>query len=277
MRNNPAMGAVERLRHADVEGLRVGRFAGRINTTCILWRLGGTLIDTGPANQWAAVRRFAGERPTRRVVVTHHHEDHAGNLARLARLAGVEQTLAPAASLAPLAEGFELQPYRRVIWGRPPRARPAALAAAVELEEGGALEAVPMPGHSPDMTCLLAASRGVLFGADLYVARRQRYLRADERFGGILASLRRARGLDFDTLLCSHRGVVEDAHRRLGEKLAYFEELQGRALELAGRGWPVGRITRRLLGREGPVALASGLHYSKRNLILGCLGSGEAG
>ncbi len=270
------MGAVERLRHGDVDGLRVGRFAGRINTTCIVWRIGRTWIDTGPANQWAVVRRFVAERPPRRVLVTHHHEDHAGNLARLARLEEVEQTLAPAASLAPLAGGFELQPYRRVIWGRPPCARPERLAGAVELEEGGALEVVPMPGHSPDMTCLLAPSRGVLFGADLYVARRQRYLRADEELAGILASLRRALDLDFDTLLCSHRGVVENAHRRLGEKLAYFEELRDRVLQLAGRGWPVGRITRRLLGREGPVALASGLHYSKRNLILGCLRSGEA-
>ena len=74
----------QRLRHGDVEGLRVGRFGGKVNTTCILWRIGDTLIDTGPPSDWRPVRRFAGERSLRRVVVTHHHEDHAGNLARLA-------------------------------------------------------------------------------------------------------------------------------------------------------------------------------------------------
>lgn len=40
----------QRLRHGDVEGLRVGRFGGKVNTTCILWRIGDTLIDTGQSD-----------------------------------------------------------------------------------------------------------------------------------------------------------------------------------------------------------------------------------
>lgn len=266
----------ERLRHADVEGLRVGRFGGKINTTCILWRIGDTLIDTGPPSEWRHVLRFAAERPVRRVVVTHHHEDHAGNLARLAT-AGIGpegrqvQILAPRQSLAPLAEGFPLQLYRRVIWGRPARVRAAPLAEAIELADGEALEPVLLPGHSPDMTCFVEPRRRVLFSADLYVARRQRYLRADESLGGILGSLRRALELDFDTLLCAHRGVVADGKPRLRQKLDYFEELCGRAAELAAGGLAVGAIARRLLGPEDSVSRISLLHYSKRNLIRGCL------
>jgi glyoxylase-like metal-dependent hydrolase (beta-lactamase superfamily II) len=240
------MDAPERLRYEDVEGLRVGRFGRRVNTTCILWRIGDTLIDTGPPNQWRRVRQFAREQPVRRVVVTHHHEDHAGNLARLESGDGVE-ILAPRLSLGPLANGFPLKLYQRVIWGRPPRVRAAPLPETLELGEGGRLESVLLPGHSPDMTCLLERRRRVLFSADLYVARRQRYLRADENLGGILASLRVALELDFDTLLCSHRGVVEDGKDHLRQRLEYFEELVSR------------------------------LHYSKRNLIRGCLVVQNAG
>jgi glyoxylase-like metal-dependent hydrolase (beta-lactamase superfamily II) len=264
------MAAYERLHHGDVEGLRVGRFGGRINTTCILWRIGATLVDTGPPSEWRQVRRFVAERPLRRVIVTHHHEDHAGNLARLADLADAE-ILAPCESLAPLADGFPMQLYRRLIWGRPARLRAAPLPPRVDLAGGGALEAIHLPGHSPDMTCLLEGRRRLLFGADLYVARRQRYLRADESLSGILASLRRALELDFDTLLCAHRGVVEDGKDRLRQKLDYFEELCDRAAELAEAGLGIREVARRLLGPEDNVSRLSLLHYSKRNLIHGCL------
>ena len=269
------MGERQRLRYGEIEGLRVGRFGGKVNTTCILWRLGDTLVDTGPPNQWRPVRLFAAERPLRRVLVTHHHEDHAGNVARLAAAGGLE-VLAPAESLAALADGFPLQLYRRLIWGRPARLRAAPLPASVELSAGGALEPVLLPGHSPDMTCLLDRRRRVLFSADLYVARRQRYLRADESLAGILNSLRRALDLEFDTLLCSHRGVVEDGKERLRQKLAYFDELCGRAVELADRGLDEDEITRRLLGPEDHVSRLSRLHYSKRNLIRGCLAAARS-
>ena len=132
---------------------------------------------------------------------------------------GEAKTLAPAKSLAPLSEGFRLQLYRRLIWGRPPRVRAAPLPRVVELSAGGTLVPVLLPGHSPDMTCLVEPRRRLLFSADLYVARRQRYLRADEDLGGILDSLRRALELDFDTLLCAHRGVVADGKSRLRQKL----------------------------------------------------------
>jgi glyoxylase-like metal-dependent hydrolase (beta-lactamase superfamily II) len=277
------MAAPERLSHADVEGLRVGRFGGKINTTCILWRIGDTLIDTGPPSEWRRVLRFAAERPVRRVVVTHHHEDHAGNLARLAaEAAGPDgrtvEILAPRESLEPLAEGFPLQLYRRVIWGRPARVRAAPLPRAVELAAGGELLPVLLPGHSPDMTCFVEPRRRVLLSADLYVARHQRYLRADESLGGILDSLRRALHLDFDTLLCAHRGVVKDGKARLRQKLEYFEQLCGRAAQLAAGGLEVAGITRRLLGPEDSVSRISLMHYSKRNLIRGCLeAAGGAG
>ncbi|MFQ5349140.1 MAG: MBL fold metallo-hydrolase [Thermoanaerobaculia bacterium] len=266
------MGERERLRHLDIEGIRVGRFGGRVMTTCILWRIGDTLVDTGPPNQWRAVRRFVAEEPLRRALVTHHHEDHAGNLARLQEATGAE-IVAPDESLVPLAQGFPLQLFQRLIWGRPRRVRPAPLPARVELAAGGALEPVLLPGHSPDMTCFVEPRRRVLFGADLYVGRRQRYLRADESLTGILVSLRRALGLEFDTLLCSHRGVVEDGKGRLRARLAYLEELCGRAASLAEEGLEVAEISRRLLGPEDHVGRMSRLRFSKRNLIRGCLGA----
>ena len=269
----------ERIEYQDIVGLRVGRYGERVNTTSILWRLGTTLIDTGPPNQWRFVSAFAQEKPPEQVIATHHHEDHAGNLARISRL-GRPRVLAPRESLDPIAEGFPLQMYRRIGWGRPQRIRAEPLPELVEVSEGGPLEPVLLPGHSPDMTCLLDRNRGVLFGADLYVGGRLRYLRRDENLNGIMAALRQAVTLDFDTLLCSHRGVVRSAKEKLAEKLAYLEELRSKTRSLREEGLPLGLTVTRLLGREDSVCYLSRGHFSKRNLIVACLredGSAEPG
>jgi len=65
--------------------LRTGRYNLGIGSSCIVYRLGDTVIDTGPPNQWPVVRRFLRERNVEQVLVTHHHEDHSGNGARLQR------------------------------------------------------------------------------------------------------------------------------------------------------------------------------------------------
>jgi glyoxylase-like metal-dependent hydrolase (beta-lactamase superfamily II) len=261
---------VERFRFAEVEALRVGRFTSQLNTTCILYRLGDTVIDTGPPNQWRLVRRFLEERSIGRVLVTHHHEDHAGNLGSIERTFRAP-VLSPAVGFEPLAGGFPLQPYRRLIWGRPLRVEPQPLPDRLEVEGGLSLIPLHAPGHSRDMTCFLAPERGWLFSGDAYIASRPRYLRADEDLGQQIESLRRLLALEFDTLLCSHRGVIEEGQGALRRKLDYLEGLRQEARALHAQGLGRAEITRRLLGREGPMRWLTGFHFSKRNLIRACL------
>jgi len=260
----------ERFRHADVEGIRVGRFPLRYNTTCILYRLGSTVIDTGPPNQWRRVRAFLAERVVRQVVVTHYHEDHSGNLAPIRR-AFAAPIYAPGPGLAELGSGFPLRAYQRLFWGRPEPVRARELPRQVPLDGGGALEAIPAAGHSADMTCLLERERGWLFAGDLYIASRTRLLRQDEDLGAEIASLRRILAYDFDTVFCAHRGVLAAGKAALGRKLDFLESLCQRVAHLHRQGRSREEITRQLLGREGLMTLATGYHFSKRNLIVACL------
>ncbi|MCP3963951.1 MAG: MBL fold metallo-hydrolase [bacterium] len=264
----------QRIEHAGVEGLRVGRIRSQLTTACILYRLGDTVIDTGPPNQWRRVRRFLKERRVERVIVTHHHEDHSGNLARVHRALD-PQILSPPGSVEPLAAGFPLKPYQYLIWGRPRRVRAEAVPERLETGDGVTLIAVHAPGHSDDMTCYLEPERGYLFTGDLYIASKTRYLRADEDLSQQIDSLRRVLELDFDTVFCSHRGVVRAGKEALREKLDFLESLCQRVAHLRAEGRGIKEVTRMLLGREDLMALITGYHFSKRNLIAGCFEVGE--
>lgn len=265
----------ERITYGPVEGLRAGRYSFGINTMAACYRIGNTLIDTGPPNQWGSVRRFVTEQDEHngldRVLVTHHHEDHAGNAARLQELLDVP-VYAPEASRARLRDGYTQETYRWVVWGRPRPVEAQPVPETLTLADGTTLRTLPAPGHSDDMVCYLAEGHGLLFGGDLYVTRRPQYLRVDEHAPRLIESIHDVLGHDFDALLCGHRGIVEGGRRALKEKAKYMEALCGvvqrryRADKLS-----VPEITDEILGREGMLYWVSGGDFSKRNLISSCL------
>ncbi|WP_067521251.1 MBL fold metallo-hydrolase [Endozoicomonas ascidiicola] len=82
------MSLFERVNYQGVEGIRCRR-KNSVNTSFITYRIGDTIIDTAPANQWQFVKPFFQEQPIRQILLTHHHEDHSGNAARLKALSGI--------------------------------------------------------------------------------------------------------------------------------------------------------------------------------------------
>jgi glyoxylase-like metal-dependent hydrolase (beta-lactamase superfamily II) len=265
----------QRFRHEDVEGLRTGRFKFSLSSSCIVYRLGTTVIDTGPPNQWAVVRDFLQDRKVDRVLVTHHHEDHSGNGERLQRELG-STVFVPPSGVVFARDGFPLRAYQRVIWGKPRTFVAEPVPDSLNLGEGFHLRAIHAPGHSPDMTCYLETEHGWLFTGDLYIGSRPRFLRADESVDEQIESLQRVLNLEFETLFCAHRGVVSDGHRALRAKLDYLLALRDEVRHLHGEGRSVGEITRALLGREGVMSLITFYHFSKRNLVRACLTAGDA-
>ena len=250
----------------DVRGVRVGRLNFGINSTAIVYRIGPTVIDAGPPNQWPSVRRYLDRRPPQRLLLTHHHEDHAGNAARIAHRYGLIP-LAPALSHDRLATGYRTPPIQRLVWGSPRPVETDPLSPRVELEDGSHLQVIPAPGHTDDMVCLLWPANGILFTADLYLSRRVTHLRADEDLGRLMRSIEEVLRLDFDAVLCAHRGVVENGKQALRDKLDWLGGLGEQARELQRQGVNEAGVVQRLLGREDLVSWASRLNISKRNLI----------
>ena len=264
------MAVIERIKYKDVDGIRVGKFTSRINTTCTVYRLGNVVVDAGPPNQWAWVRAFLQETKVREVLITHHHEDHGGNAAAIQKAMHIPVKVH--ASAKPYFErGFHMQLYRQVIWGKPETTRPEVISTAMELENGLAIEPIHCPGHSTDMTCFFIPQRGWLFTGDLYIASKPKYLRKDENPRQEIESLQKILQYDFETVFCAHRGVIESGHEALQDKLDFLLNLQEEIARRYQMGKSVKEITAELLGREDLLSWLTFFHFSKRNLVMALL------
>jgi glyoxylase-like metal-dependent hydrolase (beta-lactamase superfamily II) len=229
------------------------------------------LIDTGPPATAARLVAWVRGGPVRRVLLTHHHEDHIGGAAALREELGLP-VLGPAGAVPIFAEGLRMPLYRKVVWGGQPRTFLAEpLGDAVE-GEGYRLRVVPTPGHAFSHVAFFEEGRRWLFAGDLFVHERVKLLRRIENVGQHLDSLRRVLALEPELLICDHAGILDDAQGRLARKIQWWEDLAGKARELQGQGLGGDAIARRLLGRETFLTYASLGDFSKRNLIRGLLG-----
>lgn len=261
----------ERITYGPVDGLRTGRFGSGLSTSVMCYRIGRTLVDTGPPNQWRYVRSFATDAEIDRIVLTHHHEDHAGNAGRLQEQLDVP-VYAPEPSVERLREGFSVETYRWLVWGRPTSVQAEPMPDVLPLNDGTTLRPIPAPGHTDDMVCYHAPAHGLLFTGDLYVTPRPEYLRFDENIPRLIRSIHDVLENDVQTVLCGHRGVIENGENALREKAKYLEALCG-VVQRRSRYDKLGvqQITDEILGSEGLFYWFTGGDFSKKNLIASCL------
>jgi glyoxylase-like metal-dependent hydrolase (beta-lactamase superfamily II) len=263
-------------RHGDVTRLVLASPASRlvgyhVSAYLVETTAGRLLVDTGFPAAWRDLATYlcalgggAGDAALRRAVagaaVTHQHEDHAGNAARLAA-AGVPLATSEATRLAVRrvpAPGL----YRDFTWGRmrpvpgdAPGFDPAPLAL------------VPTPGHSPDHHAVWDAERGTLFGGDLFIGVKVRVAHPGEDLRALVRSLRAAAALRPTRFFDAHRGLVPHAAAALAAKAAWVEDAVARVEALLARGWPERRVRRAVLGREEFAGYASFGHYSRANFV----------
>lgn len=254
----------------DVMRLRLSSWQGRaMGYDVSAYVVRGVLVDTGfvrCARDLAAALDVV--RP-RGAIVTHWHEDHAGNVALLADR-GLPLRL-HAACEATLRTRPDIRLYRRVVWGQSPR-----LVAPLRDFDPAPLQVLPLPGHSPDHLCVWDAERRILASGDLFLGVRVRVAHRSESPRRLLESLRTAAALEPRLLLDAHRGPLTDAATRLRAKITWLEETIDAIAGRAAHGDAPRAIARRVLGREAASGYVSGGEYSKLSFVQAVLSEEEA-
>jgi glyoxylase-like metal-dependent hydrolase (beta-lactamase superfamily II) len=193
-------------------------------------------------------------------LLTHAHEDHAGNAARLAAL-GVPLAMG-SATRAALADVAPLALYRRVTWGAmtPLRADPAPF-------DPAPLALHPAPGHAPDHHVAWDAERETLFGGDLFLGVKVRIAHLEEDLPALARSLHAAAALRPRRLFDGHRGLVPDPVPALEAKAAWVEDTVAAVARLLDAGWPARRVRDAVLGREELTGWLSRGAYSRLGFV----------
>lgn len=253
-----------------VKSLRLGKYKTASNTQVRVYLLGDTLIDTGPPNQWDGLKKFIEEHRPSQVILTHHHEDHAGNAAKISELTDARIYISGGAE-NPLAKGFSLRPYQRVVWGKPKNFSAKELPEEIFTSTGHRLLPIKTPGHSPDHTAFWEPDCKWLFSGDLYVGSKPRFLRKDEDLGMEMDTMRNLLKLDFEGLFCAHMGFFPDGRKRIEEKLLYLEDLVQKVQDFADLGLSVKQISDKIFKKERLLPLITLGHFSQKNMVLACL------
>ena len=262
------MKVIDKFSYEQVEIFKFGsRPIGRPNMFSHIFYFDGLLIDTGHSNIREGVLMYVSNLHVDQIFITHHHEDHTGNL-KVVR----DHFDCPAYASPQCCEIMKNPPgisfAQRLIWGN---YEPFAELETCENEissENHTLNIVPIPGHAPDMVCLHLKEKGWLFSADLWVSEYIRYFMRTESMAQQINSIRKVLELEFDVLFCSHNPQFKNGHQKLQNKLQFLEDFYGRVSELYRQGYPESSIISTLnLKEKWAIRILSGGALSNLNMV----------
>lgn len=241
-----------------------------IKTFSFLWA--GSMVDTGPSRLEKRFFSMLSNCRVDRVLLTHSHEDHSGNAARLQEERGIPVYVGTS-SIEICKKDAGIPLYRRLVWGGRKKFDPAPLGEAIETGEGF-LEVIATPGHSQDHVCFLDSKNGFVFTGDLFVTPRTRTIMRSESVPGIIRSIRKLLKEDFKTVFCAHAGVVENGRGMMEAKLEHLERLSEEVLRMHRSGMGVRQIERKFFKPQF-LTFFSGSEWSPRHIITSIISGGN--
>jgi glyoxylase-like metal-dependent hydrolase (beta-lactamase superfamily II) len=216
----------------EFDGVHYYRFSvyrlGNNVQTVYAFLLDDLLIDTAQRHNRDNILAVAKQHDVQKIILTHHHEDHSGNVAHLMNELNVDAYAHPK-TVAILSDGYKISPLGRLLNGEVERANLKPLLESDGIQtKNYTLQPIYTPGHCIDHYCYYEKNKGFLFSGDLYVADKIKYFAPYESMFTQIESIKKLLALDFDTLFCSHNPKVTGGKQRLQNKLQFFEDFVGK-------------------------------------------------
>lgn len=227
----------------------------------------GLLIDTGHSNAKKRVLKAFEKLAIEQIILTHHHEDHTGNLHALKQIKDY-----PVYAHQTCVQLMESPPpvcfVERKTWGANTAVQGIRPVGKTIETEHYKFHIIHTPGHSEDHICLYEANRGWLFSGDLYVHHYIRYFMATESVVQQIQSLKTVLELDVQRFFCSHSFKEDLFQERFSKKLQFLENFQGNVLQLHQKGLRPAKIMKVLgMKEKWMIRLLSGGWLSGLNMV----------
>ncbi|GAB5557691.1 MAG: MBL fold metallo-hydrolase [Schleiferiaceae bacterium] len=263
------------LTHQGVRGFQFGASRwGKPRLYVYLYFVDGLLIDTGQRMAQREILKTTADLPIDQIFITHHHEDHSGNISAIAHQKNAS-TLPVLGSLA-CAEKMKSPPpltwAQKLTWGSR-EAYAEIQPAENEIQTPHhTFQIIPIPGHASDMVALYEPEKKWLFSADLYINHYISYFLHNESIAQQIESIDRVLALDFDVMFCNHRPILKNPKDALLKKRDFLRESTDHVLSLHQRGLSENEIFRELKKSEDwkedhLVKFLSGRKLSKQNMV----------
>ncbi|MEM6317797.1 MAG: MBL fold metallo-hydrolase [Bacteroidota bacterium] len=211
------------LHHPPVQGFQFGTSLwGKPAMYVYVYFVDGLLIDTGHSNGRKMVLSHLTKLPVEQIFITHHHEDHNGNLAALQQHFNV-LTYASSLCTEIMKRPPKISFSQWLTWGNTePNHQIEPVDTQIKTNKY-TFEIVPIPGHAIDMVALYEQNEGWLFSADLYIYDYIKFCMFNESMAEQIASLKRVLALDFEYMFCAHNPKLKHPKIHLQRKLDFLE------------------------------------------------------
>lgn len=223
------MKVLELNKYKDVHYWKLGRsFLGKPRLFVYVFLVDGLLIDTAFPRIGKDLSRILKDEVIQKIVVTHHHEDHAGNVEMLKKTLGAK-AYGSLRCVELMKNPMRVEPARWMTWGQPSKAEIMPLNISEPIRtENFTFEIIEAPGHAEDQICLFEKQKGWLFSADCYLDDHIQVFMRDEKILQHIKTIKKLIQLEFEVLFCSHNVQIKNGKQRLKNKLQFLEDFYGR-------------------------------------------------
>lgn len=213
--------------------------------------LDGLLIDTAMHRCKDRFLKVFESKRIEQVTLTHHHEDHAGNLRAIVQQQKPKQVHLGLETAELLKKKLNLLPYEQYLFGNIEPYNDGFQMLRDEIKtEKYTLTPIYTPGHSIDHHVFLEKKQGWLFSGDLWVGIKIKYFRKGEDFWQQVAALKQVLAFDFEILFCGHHPNFKNGKDLVQEKLDYFEDFGGQVRHHFSNGLNISEIIQKMKLKE---------------------------